>query len=29
MSAIADAVRWAEEIMKKIDRRWPAKSGPI
>jgi hypothetical protein len=24
MSAIADAVRWAEEIMKVIDDRWPA-----
>jgi hypothetical protein len=24
-SAIADAVRWAEEIMKEIDSRWPAK----
>jgi hypothetical protein len=24
MSAIADAVRWAEEIMKAIDERWPA-----
>jgi len=24
MSAIADAVRWAEEIMREIDRRWPA-----
>jgi hypothetical protein len=23
MSAIADAVRWAEEIMKEIDSRWP------
>ena len=22
-SAIADAVRWAEEIMKAIDERWP------
>jgi hypothetical protein len=22
MSAIADAVRWAEEIMKEIDTRW-------
>ena len=21
--AIADAVRWAEEILKEIDRRWP------
>jgi hypothetical protein len=24
MSAIADAVRWAEEILKAIDERWPA-----
>ena len=24
MSAIADTVRWAEEIMKAIDERWPA-----
>ena len=23
MSAIADPVRWAEEIMKAIDERWP------
>jgi len=23
MSAINDAVRWAEEIMKEIDSRWP------
>jgi hypothetical protein len=23
MSAIADAVRWAEEIMREIDSRWP------
>ena len=22
--AIADAIRWAEEIMNEIDRRWPA-----
>jgi hypothetical protein len=26
MSAIADAVRWAEEIMKEIDERWPARN---
>jgi len=26
MSAVADAVRWAEEIMKAIDDRWPAGS---
>ncbi len=25
MSAIADAVRWAEEIMKEIDERWPTR----
>ena len=24
MAAIADAVRWAEEIMKAIDKRWPS-----
>jgi len=24
VSAVADAVRWAEEIMKAIDERWPA-----
>jgi hypothetical protein len=24
VSAISDAVRWAEEIMKAIDDRWPA-----
>jgi len=24
MSAIADGVRWAEEILKAIDERWPA-----
>ena len=24
MSAIADTIKWAEEIMKEIDRRWPA-----
>jgi hypothetical protein len=23
--AIADAVRWAEEILREIDQRWPAK----
>jgi hypothetical protein len=23
--AIADAVRWAEEIMKEIDERWPTR----
>ena len=26
-SAIADAVRWAEEIMKAIDERWPSARG--
>jgi hypothetical protein len=26
VSAIADAIRWAERIMEEIDRRWPAKS---
>jgi hypothetical protein len=25
MSAIADAVRWAEEILREIDRRWPTR----
>jgi hypothetical protein len=25
MSAIADAVKWAEEIMKEIDSRWPTR----
>jgi hypothetical protein len=25
MCAIADAIRWAQEIMKEIDSRWPAK----
>ena len=25
VSAISDAIRWAEEIMKEIDRRWPEK----
>lgn len=24
MCAIADSIRWAEEIMAEIDRRWPA-----
>jgi hypothetical protein len=24
ITAIADAVRWAEEIVKEIDSRWPA-----
>jgi hypothetical protein len=26
MCAISDAVRWAEEILKEIDRRWPTKN---
>jgi hypothetical protein len=26
VSAIADAIRWAEEILKMIDERWPVKS---
>jgi hypothetical protein len=25
VAAIADAVRWAEELMKAIDERWPAR----
>jgi hypothetical protein len=25
VAAIADAIRWAEEIMKGIDERWPQK----
>lgn len=25
VAAISDAVRWAEEIMEEIDRRWPTK----
>jgi hypothetical protein len=25
ISAIADGLRWAEEILKEIDRRWPVK----
>jgi len=25
VGAIADAIRWAEEIMREIDRRWPEK----
>ena len=27
ISAIADAVRWAEEILREIDSRWPCRSG--
>jgi hypothetical protein len=26
VAAIADAVRWAEEIMRTIDERWPTRS---
>jgi hypothetical protein len=26
VAAISDAVRWAEEIMKAIDERWPLKT---
>jgi hypothetical protein len=26
VSAIADAIRWAEEIMAEIDRRWPTRN---
>lgn len=26
VSAIDDAIRWAEQIMAEIDRRWPSKS---
>lgn len=25
VSAIADGLRWAEEILKEIDRRWPVR----
>jgi hypothetical protein len=25
VSAIADAIRWAEEILRRIDERWPTK----
>jgi hypothetical protein len=25
ISAIADSIRWAEEILRRIDERWPAK----
>lgn len=27
ISAIADVIRWAEEILKEIDRRWPSSVG--
>jgi len=26
VAAISDAVRWAEEIMQRIDQRWPTKT---
>jgi hypothetical protein len=26
VAAIADAVRWAEEIMRTVDERWPSKN---
>jgi hypothetical protein len=26
VSAIADAIRWAEEILRRIDERWPTKN---
>jgi hypothetical protein len=29
VAAISDAVRWAEEIMAEIDRRWPCKPSGI
>jgi len=29
MSAISDAVKWAEEILKEIDSRWPSKEMKI
>jgi hypothetical protein len=29
VSAIADAVRWAEEILAEIDRRWPVAQNGI
>ena len=28
IAAISDAVRWAEEIMKEIDGRWPLNAHP-
>ncbi|MGA8429172.1 MAG: hypothetical protein WB729_05095 [Candidatus Sulfotelmatobacter sp.] len=27
VAAISDAVRWAEEIMREIDRHWPVPAG--
>ena len=29
VAAISDAVRWAEEILQEIDRRWPYKPSGI
>jgi hypothetical protein len=29
VSAIADAIRWAEEILAEIDRRWPVAQNGI
>jgi hypothetical protein len=29
VAAISDAVRWAEEILQEIDRRWPCKPSEI
>jgi hypothetical protein len=29
VAAISDAVRWAEEILREIDRRWPYKSSGV
>jgi hypothetical protein len=26
VAAISDAIRWAEEIMKEIDRKWPSRN---
>jgi len=28
VAAISDAVRWAEEILREIDGRWPTKAQP-
>jgi hypothetical protein len=28
VAAISDGIRWAEEIMKAIDERWPARDSP-
>ena len=29
ISAIADAIRWAERIMQEIDRRWPVQQKKV